>query len=140
MRDRGEAELLVAGVPAVSFRIATFKHALWTQGDFKLCYRDRTVKRSDFYEARGIYVLSGPLSCQGATCEVKVRFWPGMDERPMTFGLELPRNQPSIDELREAARECRFEGPLSWTFGRLIDGSANSYPSDRGRWRVARIY
>jgi hypothetical protein len=139
MRDRGEAEILVAGIPAVSFRIATFRNAVWTRGLFTLCYRDRTLNRPDAWEARGIYLLSGPIPC-GETCEVKVRFWPGLDDRPMTFGLELPRNQPTAEALQEAATECGFDGPVTWAFGRLIDGAANSYPADRGRWRVARIY
>jgi hypothetical protein len=63
-----------------------------------------------------------------------------MDDRPMSFSAEVLRNQPSAEDLGQAAAQCGFAGPVTWTFGRLIDGSANSYPADRGRWRVARIY
>ena len=140
MKDRGPAELLVGGIKAVPFRIAMFTNTIWTAGDFQLCYRDRTPNQDDAYLSRGIYLLSGPIPCSANTCEVKVRFWPGMDDRPMTFGPELPKNQPGALELQEVARDCGFVGTVGWGFGRLIDGSANEYPADRGRWRVARIY
>jgi hypothetical protein len=140
MRDRGDAELLVQGTPVASFRIATLKDARWTSGPFTLCYKDRTPNRPEAWESRGFYLLSGPIPCLGETCAVEVRFWPGMDDRPMSFGPELLARQPATADLRRSARECSFSDPVAWEFGRLIDGSVNSYPTDRGRWRVARIY
>jgi hypothetical protein len=140
MRDRGEAQLFVAGIPVAPFRIATLKDMSWVAGPFRFCYRDLTPDRQEAWESRGIYLLSGPIPCAGETCEVEVRFWPGMDDRPMSFSTELLRNQPTTEVLQQAAAECALPGPVTWAFGRLVDGTTNSYPTDRGRWQVARIY
>lgn len=140
MRNRGEAEILAMGQRLVGFQIAPFRKTMWTEGAFRLCYLDRTPDKSQAYESRGLYLVAGPLPCRAPTCRVDVRFWPGADDRPMGFSVDPPRLQPEIAVLQEAARECGFEGPLGWVFNRLIDGTRNSYPEDRGRWRVARIY
>ena len=140
MRDRGDAEVNIGGASSVRFRVATFKNTTWTSGAFTLCYRDQTPNRKDAYDSRGIYLLSGPLPCSGDACRVEVRFWPGMDDRPMSFITEPPRTTPTMDTLREAAEDCSLPGPIQWTFDHLVDGTTNSYPADRGRWRVARIY
>jgi hypothetical protein len=63
-----------------------------------------------------------------------------MDDRPMGFSVEPARSQPSAEILQQAARDCGFEGAIQWTFDRLVDGTLNSYPEDRGRWRVGRVY
>jgi len=63
-----------------------------------------------------------------------------MDDRPMSFSAEPARSQPKTPVLQQAARDCGFEGTIQWTFDRVVDGTLNSYPEDRGRWRVARVY
>lgn len=140
MRNRGEAALFVSGQRAIGFSIAPFRDEIWSEGPYRLCYRDRTPDRDQGYESRGLYLLFGPLPCAGDTCAVEARFWPWMDDRPMSFSTETAKSQPKPEVLAEAARECGFDAPLAWSFGRLTDGTRNSYPQDRGRWRVARIY
>ena len=140
MRNRGVAALSVSGQRLIGFPIAPFRDEVWSEGPYRLCYRDRTPDRNQGYESRGLYLLSGPLPCAGDTCAVEARFWPGMDDRPMSFSTETAKSQPTPEVLNEAARECGFDAPVSWTFARLKDGTRNSYPQDRGRWRVVRIY
>lgn len=140
MRGRGDAAISAVGQRLAGFEIAPFRKTVWTEGAFKLCYQDRTPDRSQSYESRGLYLLSGPLPCAAPSCRLEVKFWPGMDDRPMGFSVEPPRSQPGLDVLQQVAGECGFEGPVEWTFDHLVDGARNSYPEDRGRWRVARIY
>jgi hypothetical protein len=140
MRNRGHAAISFSGQEVAAFDLAPFKKTIWTDGAFQLCYQDRTPDRSQSYESRGLYLLAGPLPCAAPSCRLEVKFWPGMDDRPMSFSLEPPRLQPSIEALQPAAADCGFAGPVQWTFDRLIDGTQNRYPEDRGRWRVARIY
>jgi hypothetical protein len=140
MRNRGGAAIGVAGKRLAGFEIAPFRKTVWADGAFRLCYQDRTPDRSQSYESRGLYLLTGPLPCAAPSCRVEVSFWPGMDDRPMGFSLEPARSQPGLDALQQASTDCGFDGPVQWTFDRLVDGARNSYPEDRGRWRVARIY
>ncbi len=140
MRNRGHAAISVSGQRLAGFEIAPFEKTVWTEGAVGLCYQDRTPDRSQAYESRGLYLLAGPLPCATPSCRMEVKFWPGMDDRPMGFSLEPLRSQPGIDALQQAAVDCGFDGPVEWVFDRLIDGTRNSYPEDRGRWRVARIY
>jgi hypothetical protein len=140
MKNRGEAALLVSGQQLIRFPIAPFQDEVWSEGPYRLCYRDRTPDRDQGYESRGLYLLAGPLPCAGGTCAVEARFWPWMDDRPMSFSTETAKSQPKLEVLTAVARECGFDAPVSWSFGRLTDGTRNSYPQDRGRWRVPRIY
>lgn len=140
MRNRGDAAISVSGQKVAGFEIAPFKNTVWTDGAFRLCYQDRTPDRSQSYESRGLYLLAGPLPCAAPSCRVDVKFWPGMDDRPMSFSLEATTTQPAIDALQQVSSDCGFDAPVQWMFARLLDGTRNSYPEDRGRWRVARIY
>lgn len=140
MRNRGEGALWISGQRLMGFPIAAFRDEVWSEGPYRLCYRDRTPDPNQGYESRGLYLLQGPLPCAGDTCAVEARFWPGMDDRPMSFSTETAKSQPKPEAFREAARDCGFDVPVTWTFGHLKDGTRNSYPQDRGRWRVVRIY
>ncbi|MEO8501941.1 MAG: hypothetical protein ABI565_13570, partial [Vicinamibacteria bacterium] len=116
MRNRGEALITASGDRLIGFEIAPFRNDLWTGGAFRLCYRDRTPDKSQGYESRGLYLLSGPLPCAGDACRIEARFFPGMDDRPMGFSAEPAKSQPTLDVLQRAAIECGFTGSVQWTF------------------------
>ena len=58
----------------------------------------------------------------------------------MSFQVETPKSQPAVNIIRGAAADCGFEGAVVAPFARLLDGTKNNYPEDRGRWKVARVY
>jgi hypothetical protein len=141
MRGRGEAELLVNGRRLIRFPIGHFSSYERTSGAWRLCYRDLTPNNPEAFEARGHYYLRGPLGCVTERCRVAVEFLPGLDDRPLFFTTEPAPRQPAEEAHHAPLTACGFGvADPDWVFGRLVDGTSNRYPEDRGRWAVSVVF
>jgi hypothetical protein len=86
-------------------------------------------------------VLSGPLKCSLGRCRIEIKFWPGLDQRRLFFRTEAQDDQSGEAERTSEVSYCGLgHDHPDWRFDRLIDGSTNSYPEDRGRWGVALTF
>ena len=141
IRERSEGEIRVNGKPALRFPIGRFQDYSITADPWTLCYVDKTPERGRASEGRGAYYLRGPLGCSVGRCYVQIRFWPGLDQRRLFFRTERLEIQSNRQERSSGIAACGFgAGGPDWEFARLMDGSVNSYPEDRGRWGVAYVF
>jgi hypothetical protein len=130
---RGEAELRVAGVPALRFPLGAREGFDVSGGGWRLCHRAEPPRQDRAY---GEYVLAGPAPAR-APVALRAAYRAGLSQEPMFFVID--RRAISSD-LARAARACGVEGAVTDGAARILDGTRNNYPEDTGRWTVAGVF
>jgi hypothetical protein len=130
---RGEAELRVAGAPALRFPLGAHESFEASGGEWRLCHRAEPPRPDRAY---GEYVLVGPSPAR-APLPLSVAYRAGLSQEPMFFVID--RRAASADLVR-AARACGVAGAVTDGAARIVDGTRNNYPEDTGRWTVAGVF
>jgi hypothetical protein len=130
---RGEAELRVAGVPALRFPLGARESFDVSGGGWRLCHRAEPPRQDRAY---GEYVLVGPTPAP-APVPLRVAYRAGLSQEPMFFVVDRRAASP---DLVRAARACGVTGAVSDGAARIVDGTRNNYPEDTGRWTVAAVF
>lgn len=127
--SQGEAELVVDQKPLLRFPLGSSRDFEVEAGDSRLCYRALPERSGAAY---GRYVLLTGGS--GKPLALTVRYSSGMSTEPLFHTLDL-KAEGGSDSCVAASAVPSVNGAA-----RILDGSANTYPQDTGRFRVAEVY
>ncbi|HUG53054.1 MAG TPA: hypothetical protein VMR21_05615, partial [Vicinamibacteria bacterium] len=131
---RGEAELLVDGVPTLRFPLGAGADFEVSGGGWRLCHHAQPRRQDRAY---GHYVLSGPPPRPGRPVPLRAQYRAGLSQDPMFFVID---RRASTADLVPSARACGVTGAVQDGAAEVLDASHNNYPEDTGRWTAAALF